>query len=161
MLDRFISITLLYCLLAAIPATAAPPDDRAAAAPAPDLKPVTVAVVDQETGEPVTAFTYKFRYRSPGCISPYMKTWQPVESPSGTVAVRAPTACCLGVEVRSKDFKAGWRNDREFIIRSNDEARRVVMKMERGATVHGIVRDATTREPIAGATVTPAPRLPR
>ena len=107
MLDRFISITLLSCLLAAIPATAAPPDDRAAAAPVPDLKPVTLSVVNQETGEPVTAFTYKFRYRSPGRISPCMKTWQPVESPSGTVVVQAPTACCLEVEVRSKDFKAG------------------------------------------------------
>jgi hypothetical protein len=154
MLDRFISIVLLCGLPGAIPAKAAAPGDRAAAASAPDLKPVTVSVVDHETGEPVTAFTYMFWYRAPGPTRPAKETWQPVESPSGTVVIQAPTACCLHVKVRSKDLKAGSRNDREFIIRSDDNRRRVVMKLERGVTVHGTVRDATTRKPIVGATVT-------
>jgi hypothetical protein len=148
MLDRFLSIVLLCGLPGAISA----PDDHAAA----DLKPVTVSVIDNETGEPVTTFTYQFWYSAPGRTSPARETWQPVESPSGTAVIQAPTACRLYVKVRSKDLKAGSRNDREFIIRSDDKRRRVVIKLERGATVHGTVRDATTRKPIARATVTPA-----
>src|SRR5262249_9701005 len=81
---------------------------------------------------------------------------RPVKSPSGTFDIQVPRVCRLTVEVRWRDLKAGTPRRREFIIRSTDVPRDVVLPLERGAMVHGTVRDAKTRKPIAGATVTPA-----
>ena len=81
--------------------------------------------------------------------------WEPVESPSGTFVVQAPPACLLFVRVRSRDIEAGSRQCYDFVIRSTENPGRGVLELKRGASVHGTVRDAKTRKPIAGATVRP------
>ncbi len=80
---------------------------------------------------------------------------QPVESPSGTFIVQTPPACLLFVRVWWRELEAGSNNFHEFVVRSTDNLRRAVVKLKRGATVHGTVRDAATGRPIAGATVSP------
>ncbi|APW61612.1 carboxypeptidase-like regulatory domain-containing protein [Paludisphaera borealis] len=122
---------------------------------ADELLPVTVEVVDEGTGKPVAAFSYRARYRAPGQVSPEVETWTKVESASGSFIVQAPRACRLSVEFRWIDAKAGTELRDEFIIRSSDDPRRVVMKLKRGATVHGTVLDAGTGKAVAGATVVP------
>jgi hypothetical protein len=131
-----------------------PRDD--AARPSADLKPVTVEVVDREDGKPVTEFSYRASYKAPGRVSPEDETWKEARSKSGTVVVQAPPACRLRVEIRSRDVKAGSRSWREVVIRSADADRRVLIKLERGATVHGTVYDAVTKRPVEGARVKPA-----
>jgi hypothetical protein len=127
------------------------------APPAPgDVSPVSVSVIDGETNAPVTEFSYRARYETPSGSSSWEEKWRPVKSPSGTFDLQVPRACRLTVEVRWLDLKAGTRLRHEFIIHSTDLPRRVVLPLEHGATVHGTVRDAKTRKPIAGATVTPA-----
>jgi hypothetical protein len=157
MINRFIAIALLSILFSLweTGSALAQPDDRAGVAPAASLQPVTLTVVDSETGEPVTSFSYRFWFSAPGVSRPYNKNWQPVESRSGTVVIQAPRACRLTVDVEWKDTRAGTDEYHEFVIRSNDNARRVVVKLERGLTVHGTVRDVDTKQPIAGVTLVP------
>ena len=155
MLIRFISLAALLSLPAASGGTAGPPGQERPPAPAADLKPFTVTVVDEQTGKPVTEFSYSFGYYAPGRVSPFKKVWQAVESPSATFVVQAPPACILYVGVRSPDFKVDTAPFSRFVVRSTDNARRTVLKLDRGVTVRGIVRDATTRRPIAGAIVSP------
>lgn len=123
---------------------------------APDeLLPVTVEVVDDQTGEPVTLFAYKASYRTPVRVSPEVETWTKVESATGSFVVQAPRACRLAIEFRPEDFHPAAEEWFEFPILSSDEPRRVVVKLEAPATAHGTVRDAETGKPIAGATVFP------
>ncbi len=118
-------------------------------------------MVDSATGKPVTEFSYVVGYATAGRVSLRLprhddKTdWQPVESLSGTFVVQAPPACLLFVGVRSRDIKAGAPQFHSFVIRSSDKQRRETVELERGTTVHGTVRDAATRKPIAGATIRP------
>ena len=51
--------------------TDSPASPGTAAAPAADLKPVTVAVVDSETGKPFTEFSYSYYYMAPGRAGPF------------------------------------------------------------------------------------------
>ncbi len=143
---------------------------------ATDFKPFTVAVVDRKSGKPVTEFSYVVGYKAPGRVNPRKKEWHPIESSpfsltlvrtpvkrnwqrveslSGTFVVQAPVACLLGIGVQTHDYLADSNRYHEFQVRSTDRERRAVVELERGATVHGTVRDATTRRPIAGVTVRP------
>ncbi|MFI5458726.1 MAG: hypothetical protein ACHRXM_25130 [Isosphaerales bacterium] len=155
MLIRLISLAVLVSLPAVSGGQTNSPREGPPPAPATDLKPFTIAVVDLKTGKPVTEFSYQFGYITPGRVSPVKKDWQPVQSPSGAFVVQTPPACRVVVGVRSRDVMAGSTQFHEIVIRSTDNARRAIVELERGATVHGTVRDATTRKPIAGATVSP------
>lgn len=128
----------------------------ALAAPAEDgLEPVTVAVVDSETGGPVTSLRYRFYFEAPGRAAPGDRAWTSVESPSGTFTVRVPRACKLHLTVKGRDYLGGRGMYHEFVIRSTDDPRRVSLKLTPGITVRGTVRDAATNAPIAGAKVRP------
>ncbi|MDR3618588.1 MAG: hypothetical protein P4L85_04495 [Paludisphaera borealis] len=122
---------------------------------ADELLPVTVEVVDNQEGKPVTAFSYKASYRAPGRVSPEVETWTKVDSASGSFVVQAPRACRLAIEFRPEDFHPASEGWHEFVILSSDDPRRVVVELEGPATARGTVRDADTRKPIAGATVFP------
>ena len=74
-------MTIPLLALLALASPDGPPDDG--------LEPVTVAVVDGETGGPVTSLRYQMYYEAPGQPIPYDRSWTLVESPSGTFTVRA------------------------------------------------------------------------
>ncbi len=123
---------------------------------APDLRPVTVSVVDGENGAPVTEFVYQAWYDAPGVRSPPNgDEWTRVASPAGTFEIQAPPSCRLGIMARAPDYIGGYPMLNEFTIKATDEPRRVVVRLRRGITVRGTVRDSQTKEPIAGATVAP------
>jgi len=120
-------------------------------------KTVTVSVVDDRTGEPVSDFTYCFavlttdvrRSDEPG-------PWQNVQSPQGEFPVQVPRSCQLQVTVRARGYCDFWGYEEiteAFVIRSQEEHPRVQMKIARGRTVRGVVRDAETDAPVARAKV--------
>ncbi len=124
--------------------------------PAAELKPVTVAVVDRDSGAPVTAFRYQVAYEAPdGDSPPIGDVWTAVASPAGTVEIKAPRSCRVIINLRSADFIADEPYGSKFLIRSNDTERRIVVRLRRGITVRGVVRESRTKEPIAGALVAP------
>lgn len=121
-----------------------------------DLKPITVAVVDRDSGAPVTEFTYQAWYDAPGRPDlPNGDAWTSAKSPAGTFEIQAPAACQLSVAAKAPDYIGGYPGLTRFVIKSTDHPRRVVVKLRRGITVRGTVRDSRTNDPIAGATVAP------
>jgi hypothetical protein len=155
MLVRLISPLVLLALPSFVCAQADPPRQKPPAGKAVELKPFTVSVVEAKTGMPVTEFWYDAGYRVPGRVSAWKPDWKHVEAPTGTLVVQAPASTCLlGVGVDSREFlRQGFSGYREFKIIATDRERRGVIELERGITAHGTVRDADTRQPIAGAIV--------
>ncbi len=124
--------------------------------PADELRPVTVVVLDEATGKPIESFTYQAWYDAPGGAE--AKTddkWTAVTSPSGTFAHPAPPSCRLSVVAKAPDYVDEYPSVREFVIKAQDAPRRVEVRLRRGITVKGVVRDSRTRGPIAGASVAP------
>ena len=122
-------------------------------------KSVTVSVVDERTGQPVSDFAYRIaivttdlrRSDEPG-------PWQSVQASQGDFQVQVPRSCQLRVTVRARgycDFWGGEEITKPFLIRSQEEHPRVQMRITRGRTVRGVVRDAETGVPVAGAKVRP------
>ncbi len=139
------------------PATAADhPRELPAQAAAADLRPVTVAVVDSKSGTPVKEFKYQASYDAPGRESPGLgDAWTPITSPSGTFEIKTPPACRLIVMATAPDYIGGYPMLNEFVIKKDDVARRVVIRLRKGITVKGTVLDSRTKAPVAGATVAP------
>ncbi len=122
-------------------------------------KTVTVSVVDDRTGQPVSDFAYRIavvttdprRSDEPG-------RWQDVQSPQGEFQVQVPRSCQLQVTVRARGYCDFWGYEEiteAFVIRSQEAHPRVQMRITRGWTVRGVVRDAETDAPVAGAKVRP------
>jgi hypothetical protein len=125
-------------------------------APGDDLRPITVAVIDRDSGAPVTEFSYQTWYDAPGPKSPFNgDVWKRVESATGTFEIQAPLASRLGIVAKAPDTIGCYPSVNEFVIRSVDNPRRVVVRLRRGITVQGTVRDSRTKNPIPGATVAP------
>jgi hypothetical protein len=150
MLAHLVSLATLL----ALPTAADPPREGSPPAAAVDLKPVTVAVVDRDSGAPVRSFTYQAWYDAPGRKSPQNgDEWTQVVSSAGTFEIQTPPACRLSVMAKAADYIGGYPLLNEFVIKSADNPRRVVVRLRRGITVRGSVRDSRTKAPIAGATV--------
>ena len=123
---------------------------------AADLRPVTVAVVDSKSGTPIKEFTYQASYEAPGREGPAQgDAWTPITSPSGTFEIKTPQACRLIVMAKAPDYIGGYPMENEFVIKKDDVARRVVVRLRKGITVKGTVLDSRTKPPVAGATVAP------
>ena len=115
-----------------------------------------MAVVDRDGEAPATAFTYQARYEAPGHEgSANDGKCTPVTSPAGSFEIQAPSACRLSVIVKAPDYIGGYPLVNEFVIKSDDLARRFVVRLRSGITVSGTVRDSRTKEPIAGVSVAP------
>lgn len=132
------------------------PETGAAQAPPSDLKPIVLAVVDAETGAPISSFAYIASYRSPlraGWTD--RNDWIRVDSRLGTTKLQAPISCELSVSVKAAEYIRDIRAPEPFLIRSSDKHRQLTVRLKRGVTVKGLVRDSRTGRPIAGASVAP------
>ena len=143
-----VTVLLFLTAIAVVPRDGTAP-------PVEDLEPVTVAVVDGKRCP-------RDRVHVPGPVSTrraqsptHRDVWTPAASPAGTFEVPAPPAFRLSVMAKPPDYIGGYPLLKEFMIKSTDRPRRVVVRLRRGITVRGTVRDSRTREPIAGATVAP------
>ena len=140
----------LVALLALAVAAAEPPRQAPPPAGASDLKPVTVSVIDRGSGAAVTVFTYQAWYDAPGRKSPPNgDVWTPVASPTGTFEIQAPPACRLRVMAMAPDYIGGWPMVQEFVVKSSDNPRRVVVRLRRGLPSEGpsATRGPRTRSP--------------
>ena len=90
-------------------------------------KTVTVSVVDDRTGQPVSGFTYRIavvttdvrRSDEPGA-------WQDPQSPRGEFPVQVPRSCQLQVTVRARGYCDFWGYEEiteAFVIRSQEDTR--------------------------------------
>jgi len=122
-------------------------------------KTVTVSVVDDRTGQPVSDFTYRIaivttdvrRTDEPG-------PWRAASSSQGQFQVQVPRSCQLHVTVRVRGYCNFWGYEeitKPYLIRSQEEHPRVQLRITRGWTVRGVVRDAETDAPVVGAKVRP------
>jgi hypothetical protein len=149
-----------FALFATLMAPAAgesdPPSEKPPPATVTDLKPVAVSVVDGASGAPVTEFTYQAWYDAPGRRSPPNRdVWTRVVSPAGTFEIRTPPGCRLTIAAKAPDYIGGYSSFHHFVIKSTDNPRRAVVRLRRGITVMGTIRDSKTKNPMAGATVAP------
>jgi hypothetical protein len=143
--------TFVAVVSAAVSAAAQAPSP-----PAMQLRPVTLVVIDLETGKPINGFSYQAWYDAPDRVnSPIGDAWTLVKSPTGTVEVSAPSTCRLSIKVKAPDYIRDDPPVNEFVVRLAVDSRRVIVRLRRGFTAQGVVRDSKTRQPIAGATVAP------
>ena len=117
-------------------------------------KPVTVRVVEAETGDPVEQFTYTYSIESPDQheFSPRREDLRAVTE-DGVIRIPAPKRCSLTVCVDTP-----WHyppNCYEFKVLPDDRERSFTLKTVRGAIIRGVVLDVATGEPLAGAQVSP------
>lgn len=118
------------------------------------LAPLTFVVVDDKTERPLASFAYRIRLRVPG-RPPEEGAWTTVRDAEGSFTYRAPETCRLSVAIRAADYLGGAVSTGEYHFLHNDRAHRLVMKIGRGITARGTVRDAETGQPVAGARVAP------
>jgi hypothetical protein len=134
-------------------------DQQPAPAQGP-LEPVTFTVIDLATKKPLTEFSYALSIILPGEIDASGEAKAPprvnVKSPAGVFVVRAPASCKLELVVDSPVVVGYQHNAHSFFcLLSSDAKREFVVPVEVGTTVRGVVRDAATRKPLAGASVAP------
>lgn len=117
-------------------------------------KPVTLHVVETETGVSVKQFTYDYRIESPDQHGfPTRRENIKAVTEDGVIRIPAPKRCSLTVCTDTP-----WHyppNCYEFKVLPDDRERTFTLKMMRGAIVRGVVLDATTGKPLAGALVSP------
>ena len=103
---------------------------------------MAVEVVDHGTGERVTEVTYRVHYLIPGYATPESSDkWTFGASPDGTFEIMAPPSCRLNVLATAPDYVFDDSLNSSFVIKAGVQPRRVVVRIRRGITVRGIVRD--------------------
>ena len=128
-----------------------------------DLRPIAVIVVDRKTGEPVTVFSYHARIDTPQRRSTPRcdPEWITVRSPRGTFVLQGPPSCEVHLGVKSRDALGGFGHGYyAFAVKASDRERRLVVELDLGQTVGGVVRDGQTKRPVAGAKVAPVIATP-
>lgn len=149
-------LTSLACIAAILALPPIKADPPRAGPPAAELKPVTVVVVDSASGAPIQEFALKATYEAPGLKGrSRSNAWTTAKSPTGTIEIQTPPACLLSLMVAAADYIGTYPSVNQFVVKSSDRPRKVVIRLRRGITVTGIVRDSQTKKPIAGVTVGP------
>jgi len=147
---------------------AKPPETgrKEAAAPGDQgLKPVTISVINDETGKPVTHFSYTCSIETPGQQprpqAGCSEKWTELKSPTGSFTVMAPESCEIGLAVEAPGYLGGFgRVYGSYPIKAADKERKIVFELYPGLTVRGTVRDVATEKPLAGASAAPVVFMP-
>jgi len=130
---------------------------RAEQPAAQKAQPVTVSVVDSRTGKAIAEFSYTYSVDVPGGKGASVDDWQTVRSAGGAFTLEAPASCQVTICTKARGYLSGYGQIcHSFELKADDpQPRRLVVRMDPGMTVRGTVRDATTRAPVAGASVAP------
>ena len=143
---------LCATLILALPAVMALAQPK----PADSLKPLTVLVIDAETGKPIPAFEYSYRAEGPGGFEAGDWDWTAVRAEDGAVKLELPASCVLNFEARAPGYVYyGTTWAERYLIRTGDRERGIRHKLQHGITVAGRVIDAATSQPVAGVQVSP------
>ncbi|MCY3019044.1 MAG: hypothetical protein NTW87_08450, partial [Planctomycetota bacterium] len=131
--------------------------------PDANLLPLSVVVLDDATGEPVTEFSYSYWIETAGQRERGDTgdgTQRDVKCPDGIITLKAPPSCQFLISVKSRDYICDFPYCRTYTLKAEAKERRIVVKLTRGVTVSGTVLDARTKKPIAGAKISPIVPMP-
>jgi hypothetical protein len=121
-------------------------------------QPVTVRVVDEETGQPIERFSYSYSLVGPaGEEYPDWLGMRTVSNCRGEVTIDVPVSCELNIELDALDYRCHgvFCQPGPFAVSPALTNRLVVAKLRPGWTVQGILHDADSGKTIDGATVRP------
>src|SRR4051812_39285899 len=99
-----------------------------APAVADDLKPVTIDVVDADTGKSIPQFRYQYQIETAdrkGDVD--RQKWLPYDVANGKLRLQAPASCEITLGVRAADYIGGFgRTHQNFQVRTADGNRTFV-----------------------------------
>ncbi|HNQ23759.1 MAG TPA: carboxypeptidase-like regulatory domain-containing protein [Phycisphaerae bacterium] len=142
-------------LLAALPVLVAAATTLAQAEQTEPLKPLTVVVVDAETGKPILVFDCFYRVEAASGYKAGGWEWIAAKSEAGAVTLDVPASCELTFAARAFGYVYDTFCIEQYPIMADDTVRRIRHPLQRGITVTGLVVDAATCEPVAGVRVSP------
>lgn len=120
-------------------------------------KPFTIHVVEADSGKPVTEFSYCLRIEAPDKPRDRgLDNWVRHQSKAGALEFATPISCAISIGVKAAGYRCA-PGDHWYLlpVKSTDTERKFTIKLWRGITVTGIVRDADTKQPLANAQVMP------
>ncbi len=118
------------------------------------LELFTVSVVDQETGEPITEFEYRFYLAKPR-YEGELKPWVHAETKNGAVTLQLPPSCRFRFFARAHGYVYDPNMSRSQVVRTTDKERKLTHTLMRGTTVSGRIIDFATQKPIENARISP------
>ena len=125
------------------------------------LPPVAMVVLDRDTREPITKFTYTYRIGTPEAeYDPMLVRPIEVDSDDGTFFLVAPESCEIEMRIEGEAILGGFGTWRGYALGADNKERRIEVLVETGAIVKGVVVDARTGNPIEGALVSPVIFMP-
>ena len=132
------------------------PRDELIDMPWQEVQPVTLAVVDVSSREPIEEFRYWYR------ISNELATFDPLlvrplqaRNENGEIVLDAPVTCEIEILVESDDLLGGYGSWKQLQLTAENEQRRFEVEVRKGVTCEGAVVAADTGRPIVGARVSP------
>jgi len=119
--------------------------------------PVTVHVVDAQTEKTIPEFHYQCRIRTAGDGRRVEKEdWRIHKSAVKALELQVPISCQVILDIKAREYQGGYyRTQHTFDVKTTDKDRKLIVKMQRGITIKGTVRDARTKRPVQGAEVMP------
>lgn len=132
------------------------PHDSVVKVPWPDMKPVTIVIVDSKTKKPVRDFSYDYAVSTPKArYEPLPARRTEVRAKDGSFSIDAPDSCEIFLDLEGPDLVDGYGSDRTIQVKSGDRKRKFKVDVRVGVTVTGVVVDAGSGKPIEGAAVAP------
>jgi hypothetical protein len=121
-----------------------------------DAVPVSVMVVDDKTRAPITEFAYTYGISTPtATFDPLLVRPIEVRSPKGTFSLLAPKSCQIELHLEGGLIIGGYPWEKEYALTAGMKDRKIEAPVTTGVLVEGVVVDARTKAPVAGALVLP------
>jgi hypothetical protein len=121
-----------------------------------DALPVSFVVVDEKTRAPITEFAYSYLISTPTLKFDPLLVWPiAVKSPNGAFSVMAPKGCQIELHLEGGTIVVAPPWFEEFDLTPDRKERRFEVAVRTGIAVEGVVVDADTKAPVAGALVSP------
>jgi hypothetical protein len=121
-----------------------------------DALPVSVVVVDDKTRAPIAEFAYNYRISTPTAeFDPLLVRPIEVRSPKGTFSLLAPKSCQIKLHLEGGMIIGGYPWEKEYALTPGVKERKIEAPLTTGVLVEGVVVDAHTKAPVAGAIVLP------
>jgi Carboxypeptidase regulatory-like domain len=118
--------------------------------------PVSIAVIDDKTHAPITEFAYTYRIKKPDAeFDPLLVRPIAVRSPKGAFTLLVPKSCQIELHLEGGMIIGGYPWFEKYALPADMKQRRIEAPMRTGIVVEGVIVDAHTKAPIAGARVSP------
>ena len=120
------------------------PHDSVVKVPWPDMKPVTIVIVDSKTKKPVRDFSYDYAVSTPNArYEPLPARRTEVRAKDGSFSIDAPDSCEIFLDLEGPDLVDGYGSDRTIQVKSGDRKRKFKVDVRVGVTVTGVVVNST------------------